>query len=59
MKEITDEEILKLLEDNRTKCDIWTRTMGYYRPVSSMNEGKQGEFSERKMFKEPPCPICR
>lgn len=33
---ITDEEILKLNEENRTKCEIWTRTMGYHRPISTM-----------------------
>lgn len=56
---ITDEEILKLNEENRTKCEIWTRTMGYHRPISTMNAGKQVEHGERVYFKEPPCPVCR
>jgi ribonucleoside-triphosphate reductase len=32
--------------------EIWTRVMGYHRPVSSFNKGKQGEFRERIFFKE-------
>lgn len=37
----------------RQPCEIWTRVMGYHRPVSSFNIGKQGEFHERKYFCEP------
>lgn len=37
----------------RTRCEVWTRVMGYHRPVSSFNTGKQGEFHERKFFAEP------
>lgn len=43
-----------LLDDRqRTRCEIWTRVMGYHRPVSSFNTGKQGEFHERRFFREP------
>ncbi|MGH8735372.1 MAG: anaerobic ribonucleoside-triphosphate reductase [Burkholderiales bacterium] len=34
------------------QCEIWTRVMGYHRPVSSFNKGKQGEFRERVFFEE-------
>ena len=41
------------LDDNqRTRCEVWTRVMGYHRPVSSFNIGKQGEFCERRFFVE-------
>ncbi|WP_341359858.1 ribonucleoside triphosphate reductase [Georgenia sp. M64] len=33
-------------------CEVWTRVMGYFRPVSSFNIGKQGEYAEREMFTE-------
>jgi len=33
-------------------CEIWTRVMGYHRPVSSFNIGKKGEHAERVHFKE-------
>ncbi|MDR1634072.1 MAG: ribonucleoside triphosphate reductase [Bifidobacteriaceae bacterium] len=34
-------------------CEVWTRVMGYHRPVSSFNVGKQGEHHERVHFAEP------
>nr|WP_232312259.1 ribonucleoside triphosphate reductase [Achromobacter spanius] len=34
------------------RCEVWTRVMGYHRPVSSFNTGKQGEFHERRFFVE-------
>ena len=37
----------------RTKCEIWTRVMGYHRPVSTFNIGKKAEHAERVFFKEP------
>ncbi|SMC28464.1 Anaerobic ribonucleoside-triphosphate reductase [Andreprevotia lacus DSM 23236] len=36
----------------RTRCEVWTRVMGYHRPVTSFNKGKQGEFNERCFFVE-------
>ena len=35
----------------RTKCEIWTRVMGYHRPVSQYNLGKKSEFYSRVYFK--------
>nr|WP_311353617.1 ribonucleoside triphosphate reductase [Corynebacterium pyruviciproducens] len=32
--------------------EVWTRVMGYFRPVSSFNTGKKGEFHEREYFTE-------
>ncbi len=43
---------ISLADDERQRCEIWTRVMGYHRPVSSFNTGKQGEFSERRCFEE-------
>ena len=37
----------------RTRCEIWTRVMGYYRPKSAFNVGKQGEYDDRVCFSEP------
>ncbi|GAA5037357.1 ribonucleoside triphosphate reductase [Microbacterium fluvii] len=31
-------------------CEVWTRVMGYFRPMSSFNIGKQGEAAERVYF---------
>lgn len=42
------------LEDSeRQECEIWTRVMGYYRPVENFNIGKKSEFRERVWYKEP------
>jgi len=35
------------------ETEVWTRVMGYLRPKSSFNTGKQGEFKQRVPFKEP------
>ena len=36
----------------RQVCEVWTRVMGYHRPVSSFNVGKKAEHAERVPFKE-------
>lgn len=38
----------------RQKCEVWTRVMGYYRPVSQFNTGKKSEHKERIVFSECP-----
>ncbi|CAM5789465.1 anaerobic ribonucleoside-triphosphate reductase [Castellaniella caeni] len=43
---------ITLHDSERQACEIWTRVMGYHRPVSSFNTGKKGEFHERKFFVE-------
>lgn len=47
-----------LPDEQRQKCEVWTRVMGYLRPVDSFNIGKKSEFRERVMFKETPCMTC-
>ncbi len=34
------------------QTNVWTRVMGYFRPVASFNTGKKGEHGERKHFEE-------
>lgn len=50
---MSDEVVLK--DSERQKCEVWTRVMGYHRPVESFNIGKKGEFSDRKFFSEEKC----
>jgi len=45
-------EVLELMKENRQKCIVYTRVMGYHRPVESFNIGKLGEHRQRKQFKE-------
>jgi hypothetical protein len=41
-----------LNELERTRCEVWTRVMGYHRPVSAFNAGKRAEHQERRYFDE-------
>lgn len=40
---------------SRTKCEVFSRSMGFIRPVSNFNIGKYSEFCERNLFKEEKC----
>jgi len=35
---------------NYQRCEVYSRVVGYLRPVSQWNDGKQAEFKDRKMF---------
>lgn len=45
---------ITLKNSERQACEVWTRVMGYHRPMSSFNIGKKGEFHERRYFSEAP-----
>ena len=34
----------------KTKCEVYSRVVGYIRPVEQWNDGKQAEFTDRKRF---------
>lgn len=38
--------------EGRVPCEVYTRVMGYIRPVSWYNPGKRTEFYSRKYFDE-------
>jgi len=38
--------------EERQPCEIWTRVMGYHRPISQFNRGKKQEHEDRKHFRE-------
>ncbi len=40
------------LQEKRTRCEVWTRVMGYHRPVTYFNIGKKSEHMSRKHFQE-------
>ncbi|HAU29844.1 MAG TPA: hypothetical protein DCW68_07040 [Rhodospirillaceae bacterium] len=50
---MTGQETIHLKDEERQPCEIWTRVMGYHRPVSEFNIGKKSEFNERVPFKAP------
>jgi len=43
-------EALKNKEVNGTECEVYSRIVGYYRPVKQWNRGKKAEREERKDF---------
>ena len=47
-----------LAEHERQRCEVWTRVMGYHRPMASFNVGKKGEFAERRYFVEAPAKVA-
>ena len=49
---MTRDEILMINTDKRSKCECFSRAMGYIRPVSFFNIGKKQEFKDRKCFTE-------
>lgn len=34
----------------RQRCEVYSRVVGYYRPVNQWNSGKQSEYSDRVTF---------
>jgi len=34
----------------KVPCEVYSRVVGYYRPVQSWNAGKQEEFKQRKNY---------
>ena len=49
---IEKQTLLNKNEEKRTKCIVYTRVMGYHRPVESFNVGKKGEHNQRVKFTE-------
>ena len=41
---------IKLCPVCQKECEVWSRVMGYFRPVSQWNKGKQSEFLSRKEY---------
>lgn len=35
----------------RTKCEVYSRVVGYIRPVQNWNVGKQAEYKDRTPYK--------
>jgi hypothetical protein len=53
-------QAIELKDEERTRCEIWTRVMGYHRPISAFNPGKQAEQAERRYYtqtEQSPSPV--
>jgi anaerobic ribonucleoside-triphosphate reductase len=49
----TDKGTVQINDQERTPCEVYTRVMGYYRPVSEFNVGKKQEHADRVFFNYP------
>lgn len=53
-KEEIEKQIAELKEEAKnvkgTKCEVYTRVVGYLRPVQGFNKGKREEFKYRKVY---------
>ena len=55
---MTQEEKDKSLEEKRTPCEVYSRIVGYIRPVQNWNPGKAEEFGDRKTYDKVLEPNC-
>jgi anaerobic ribonucleoside-triphosphate reductase len=49
----TNPETTQSEADIKIPCEVYSRIVGYLRPVQNWHEGKQQEFTERKTFQVP------
>lgn len=56
---MTENKILEEHKNERTSCSVWSRVMGYYRPMDQYNKGKLQEAKDRKCFKISDEKICK
>jgi ribonucleoside-triphosphate reductase (formate) len=41
----------KTNQSTRTRCEMYSRVVGYLRPINQWNDGKRQEYKDRKVFK--------
>jgi hypothetical protein len=58
MRNTTTPTSMDLKDDERTPREVWTRVMGYHRPVSAFNAGKQSEHADRRCYLESRATLC-
>ncbi len=43
-------------DKKQVPCEVYSRVVGYLRPVQNWNKGKRQEFQERKNYRVEPTP---
>ena len=43
-------------QEKKVKCEVYSRIVGYLRPVQNWNDGKQQEYEERSEYLIPNLP---
>jgi len=51
MENVIDEKNVEKERVCAVRAEVYSRVVGYYRPVQAWNEGKREEFKERKYLK--------
>lgn len=39
--------------EKKVPCEVYSRIVGYFRPIRNWNKGKRQEFAERKVYSVP------
>lgn len=47
---LADDGSVLVPAEKRQKCEVYSRVVGYMRPVGQWNKGKQEEWSDRRNF---------
>lgn len=47
---MTDEPEEKPVSERQVECQIWSRVVGFLRPVDDWNKAKQHEFAHRDLY---------
>jgi len=47
------EHLQEQQQEKRIPCEVYSRIVGYLRPVQNWHRGKQQEFKERRTFRVP------
>lgn len=55
---MSQDEKNKRVATKRTKCEVYSRIVGYIRPVQNWNPGKTAEFSDRKTYNKVISTNC-
>ena len=66
-REVKEQKLKELKEEmanvKGTKTEVYSRVVGYLRPVQAWNKGKQEEFALRKTYQvespKRPCECCK
>ena len=52
----------ELQEVHGTKCEVYSRVVGYLRPIQGWNKGKKEEYTLRRTYNvenaKRPCEVC-
>jgi len=54
---ISADEAIEAIEMKKVPCEVFSRVVGYYRPVIEWNKGKQEEFKDRFPLKVNPLKV--